>query len=423
MVSKALSGRVFLDATVDDAWQCLLAFMASAGAANATGSAEGTSVPRQSVLAMKVRAELVAELGDESEAALDNARINYSLRAQQDGTAIEFSLEHPRLGSILSSPGRWLSARRVLKSIAGSLGRQVLVKAGAQSAVATGPHALAIPGIRDGLALYTHEEGHDLFVSEQIRRNAIWEEYETEIVCRLLRPGDTFIDVGANIGYYTALASRLVGPAGKVFAFEPDPNNFDLLAKNAQHNSLENSLIVNAALSADTSPGKLYLSPDNCGDHQIYAGDVQREHIPVALLNGSDFLQQHIASGDFIKVDTQGAEVGVIKGLLPFIEASLPDLLLITEFWPHGLGRSGHSGEEFLQLLLDAGFDKFIVVEHGERALIRTNPKELRNWIKLSESDPDCVGFINLLCTRESTPVADVDNDGFFPRKNPQAAS
>ena len=63
----------------------------------------------------------------------------------------------------------------------------------------------------------------DRFVSRRIREEGVWEPYETSLVLAMLRPGDVFVDVGANIGYFTILAASAVGAQGMVFAFEPDP--------------------------------------------------------------------------------------------------------------------------------------------------------------------------------------------------------
>ena len=100
------------------------------------------------------------------------------------------------------------------------------------------PIALDIVGLQHSLQLYVHGE-QDQFVSRRIREHGVWEPYETSLVLRLLQPGDVFVDVGANIGYFSVLAASLVGDAGKVFAFEPDPDNFQLLCANAELNGLD----------------------------------------------------------------------------------------------------------------------------------------------------------------------------------------
>ncbi|MDX3388383.1 FkbM family methyltransferase, partial [Streptomyces niveiscabiei] len=93
-----------------------------------------------------------------------------------------------------------------------------------------------------------------------------WEPHLTSFVSRRLRPGDTFIDVGANIGYYTVLASQLVGSTGRVVAVEPSPDFHEALAGNVRLNGCANVRTVNTAVS-DT-PGRLtfYLEdPMNLG--------------------------------------------------------------------------------------------------------------------------------------------------------------
>ena len=96
---------------------------------------------------------------------------------------------------------------------------------------------LRVPGLQSGLELYIHGAG-DLHVSRKIREEGIWEPYETSLLLQLLKPGHVFVDVGANIGYFSLLAASLVGETGAVFAFEPDPQNFTLLQASAEHNGL-----------------------------------------------------------------------------------------------------------------------------------------------------------------------------------------
>ena len=122
----------------------------------------------------------------------------------------------------------------------------------------------------------------DQHVSRRIREDGIWEPYETSLLLRLLQPGDVFVDVGANIGYFSVLAASLVGEQGAVFSFEPDPNNYRLLCANMALNAFDgNSVTVEAALSDLAGEGRLFLSEDNLGDHQVYVGDEERDSVPI----------------------------------------------------------------------------------------------------------------------------------------------
>ena len=107
---------------------------------------------------------------------------------------------------------------------------------------------LNIPGLATNLRLHVHGD-HDRFVSRRIAEEGIWEPYETSLVMDLLHPGAVFVDVGANIGYFTVLAATT---AGKVFAFEPDPENFRLLEANLALNALQRKVTaVPAALAEE----------------------------------------------------------------------------------------------------------------------------------------------------------------------------
>ncbi len=88
----------------------------------------------------------------------------------------------------------------------------------------------------------------------------------------LIKPGQTVIDVGANIGYYNTLQfAKLVGPTvSRVYAFEPDPDNFALLRKNVAQNGYANVVCIQKAVSDQTSKLKLFRNSQNHGDHRIY---------------------------------------------------------------------------------------------------------------------------------------------------------
>ncbi len=83
-----------------------------------------------------------------------------------------------------------------------------------------------------------------------------------------IHTGDTVVDIGANIGYYTLLMSNLVGNGGKVFAFEPEPKNFEILQKNLELNQIKNVIVEQKAVSEFSGIGFLELSSDS-GQHRI----------------------------------------------------------------------------------------------------------------------------------------------------------
>lgn len=144
-----------------------------------------------------------------------------------------------------------------------------------------------------------------------------WEPNETYWVMRSLRPGQTFVDIGANVGYYTVIASRLVGASGRVFAFEPDPVSFALLERNVALNGLDNVVLEQKAVSNEPGTLRLFISPANKGDHRIYQpkGE-EREFVEIEAVVLDEYFAGDRRGVDFVKIDTQGAEVVILEGML-----------------------------------------------------------------------------------------------------------
>src|SRR5262245_61782421 len=80
----------------------------------------------------------------------------------------------------------------------------------------------------------THKKRVDAFISKSISEQGTWEPLETEVVCRLLRVFNTFLDLGANIGWYTTVAQQIMLRHSHIYAFEPEPGNFALLKANTR---------------------------------------------------------------------------------------------------------------------------------------------------------------------------------------------
>lgn len=211
----------------------------------------------------------------------------------------------------------------------------------------------------------TTKEGFDLFldpddvhISRIIALTGTYEPVETEFLKKIVKTGMNVVDIGANIGFFTVLFSRLVGLHGKVIAFEPSPRSFHILEKNLQ-NCSSNVTILNKAISDYTGVEKFYLSQENFGDNrfsgsQILNTDDYRDSIETGVIRLDDYFQND--SVDLLKIDAQGAEMKILKGGRKTIDRNA-NLKILIEFWPIGLMAQGTSGKDFLHSLKNLGFE------------------------------------------------------------------
>ena len=201
----------------------------------------------------------------------------------------------------------------------------------------------------------------DSLDSLRLQKNKIYERAETAIMTAeaMGNPDKTVLDIGAHIGYFSLIAWRQqkgYAGAGGVFAFEPDPLNFQILKENIFINTAEGIGAVEMAISDKTGSGTLYLCPTNSGDHRIVIGTRTegRERIPIktSRLDDLDFIDWGRVG--MVKIDTQGAEVKVLMGASKLL--SQKKMKMIIEFWPWGLKEAGSSADELLQAIYSAGF-------------------------------------------------------------------
>lgn len=242
----------------------------------------------------------------------------------------------------------------------------------------------------------------DRHISRRIREQGIWEPYETSLLLSLLRPGDVFVDVGANIGYFSVVAASVVGARGVVFAFEPDPANFSLLEHNVRLNGCDDCVsAVQAGLAAEAAQGRLYLSEDNLGDHQVFATERARSSLAVNLLNGSQYLGEQLPGGemrrlDVLKVDVQGAEYAVMQGLMPLLRSLQSPPRIVLELTPLSLRQAGVSGRLLIELLASLGQPLWII-DHIEHRLVASSAAELAMWCDNVDAVAGDEGFMNIL--------------------------
>ena len=144
-----------------------------------------------------------------------------------------------------------------------------------------------------------------------------WDEATTKIFKQSINEGDTILDLGANIGYYSLLASQLIGKTGKVFAFEPEPRNFKILQKNIDLNNYNNIHAFQKAVSDENTSLTLYISEKDSGAHTIRPTKVEREfenEVKVEVVRLDDFLKDKTEKIDIVKMDIEGYEVEVLRG-------------------------------------------------------------------------------------------------------------
>jgi FkbM family methyltransferase len=175
---------------------------------------------------------------------------------------------------------------------------------------------------------------------------------EWRLLRALVRPGMRVIDVGANVGLYSLLLSRLTGGSGHVVAFEPEPELFAALRANCLANAAGNVTAVNCALGAAPGRAVFYRNAFNSGDNRLGGLGWRAEGVEVEVARLDDV---HRGGADLIKMDVQGYELGVLRGMDRLVAAN-PGVEVYFEFWPHGLRAAGTDPREVLGHLRSRGF-------------------------------------------------------------------
>ncbi|MBE2205369.1 MAG: FkbM family methyltransferase [Chthoniobacterales bacterium] len=184
----------------------------------------------------------------------------------------------------------------------------------------------------------------------------VYENDEIAFFRQHFRKGMTFVDVGANVGLYTALALR--GEAGRVLAVEPHKETFAYLGKTVAANFPRCPVALeNLAVGAATGEMVLWSNPNNKGDNRLYADPMLADSQPTQVETLDALcLRQGIAAVDFLKIDVQGAELLVLEGAQKILRASR-QCIVMAEFWPEGIRRCGGDPGRYFELFSSAGIE------------------------------------------------------------------
>jgi FkbM family methyltransferase len=199
-----------------------------------------------------------------------------------------------------------------------------------------------------GFPLITHLSESDPVVSGEIQRAGYWEFAESMALLSLVRPGMTFVDAGANLGYYTVLLSQTLQSSGQIYSFEPEPRNYLVATANALlvrqlYPPAAPSEIFPLALSDQVGTARLNLFAQNLGFHSLVYGAGEAVGSSEVRTTTLDSLRQPADGSptlgrgiDVLKADVQGSELALLRGAERTLERDRP--ILCLEFEPYLTG-------------------------------------------------------------------------------------
>lgn len=156
-----------------------------------------------------------------------------------------------------------------------------------------------------------------------------YEYSKQKVFCRVVTAGDIVYDLGAHAGYYSLLASTLVGPAGMVYAFEPLPDNVARIKKHLAVNQVANCVLIEAAVSCSEGSGTFSPGPNSLSGH--LSRDQSAATLPVRLVTLDALVKAGaIRPPRVIKCDIEGAEYEALVGGEATIRACKPAIFLAT---------------------------------------------------------------------------------------------
>jgi len=210
----------------------------------------------------------------------------------------------------------------------------------------------------DGLTFHYGKE--DAGIAEFIETNGDYECETRKAIYSLLQNGSIFMDLGANIGFYTLLAGKIVGLSGKVYSFEPTPTTRDFLLKNVLENNLSDIVSVEGYAISDCS-GTATFALGNQSECNAITKSAERKEscITVPTVSIDEYCKANrIVRLNVIKMDIEGQELKAISGMREINKTS-PDLKLIFEFHAVNVKNNNQKAKDFFEMLISYGFTKF----------------------------------------------------------------
>ena len=248
---------------------------------------------------------------------------------------------------------------------------------------------------------YAEVFGNKLILSKKglalaVSHYGTYEELEAKIMEEKITVGSIVVDVGANIGLHTLNMARMVGNTGQVFAFEPDPSNFEILGKNVKINNYQNIILEKKAIGDKHGRTTLYQS-DHPGNHRLFPQTKQAKGEVEVELTSLDkyFIDSNLAEKiNFIKIDVEGLEFSVLNGMKNILKNN-KKIKILFEFMPD-IMEVGFAPIEVLNLLTSIGFKLYCLDERAKKLLRVSNNDEI---LKLCSTTTNTISR-NLFCEK-----------------------
>jgi len=235
--------------------------------------------------------------------------------------------------------------------------------------------------VLDGFSLFVRADDRD--IGEGVSSTRVYEPHVTRVVRELLRSGDTFVDVGANIGYFTNLAACLVGASGFVLALEPMDKNVQLILRSLERNALTHVRVLACAASDRDGRVAMRTDPGTSNGQAMATGMADRQAMYAQALRLDD-VTRDLARIDLVKLDIEGFELLAWRGFREGLARHRPRVL--TEFHPYCMTQFvGVRPEEYLVEIFDYGSAVDVVPTGGPRVRCAAPEDVMRQWFTLNE--------------------------------------
>jgi len=229
----------------------------------------------------------------------------------------------------------------------------------------------------------------ELDIDDYFENNILWGYYESKVkqlIKSTLREGETFIDIGANIGFFSILGAKLVGDSGQVFSFEPNPDCVEIINRNKKLNSYENLKIVKKAISNSSKKQDFFISKQHAlstlkEDSALMELERTIEVEITSLDREIKNLEISEDSISLIKIDVEGHELFVFQGMKELLSSTKPKI--IFENNPLAMKEYGYSLIDiYRDFLKPHGYKVFFIPSKTHRSLIEVS---VNNYVSLEE--------------------------------------